>query len=62
MRNIDPLRVAGFWPLVILLVVLSLLNGDYVTILFQFPWLLGGMFGFELLGAVWLHRIVSFDF
>jgi len=45
-----------------LLAVLSVLNHDYVTILFQFPWLLVGMFGFELLGALWLRRIVSFDF
>ena len=46
----------------LLLVVLSVLNPDYIEILFEFPWLLGGMFGFELFGAVWLHRIVSFDF
>ncbi len=45
-----------------LLVVLSLLNRDYITILYQFPWLLIGMFVFELLGAIWLHKIVSFDF
>lgn len=46
----------------ILLAVLSFLNAEYVTILYQFPWLLIGMFAFELLGAIWLHRIVSFDF
>ena len=45
-----------------LLVVLSVLNRDYVSILYQFPWLLVGMFGFEIFGALWLHRIVSFDF
>lgn len=46
----------------ILLVALSVLNSDYITILFQFPWLLVGMFAFELFGAIWLHKIVSFDF
>jgi len=46
----------------LLLVVLSIVNQEYVTILYQFPWLLIGMFGFELFGALWLHRIVSFDF
>lgn len=46
----------------VLLVVLSIVNQEYVSILFQFPWLLIGMFAFELLGALWLHRIVSFDF
>lgn len=46
----------------ILLVVLSIVNQDYVDILFQFPGILVGMFGFELFGALWLHRIVSFDF
>lgn len=46
----------------ILLIVLSVLNNEYVTILYQFPWLLVGMFGFELFGAIWLHKIVSFDF
>ena len=46
----------------VLLIVLSVLNNEYVTILYQFPWLLLGMFGFELFGAIWLHKIVSFDF
>lgn len=46
----------------LLLGLLSIVNQDYVTILYQFPWLLAGMFGFELFGAIWLHRIVSFDF
>ena len=46
----------------LLFVTLTALNADYVTILYQFPWLMVGMFGFELLGAIWLHRIVSFDF
>lgn len=46
----------------LLLGLLSVVNQDYVTILYQFPWLLAGMFGFELFGAIWLHRIVSFDF
>jgi tight adherence protein B len=45
-----------------LLVVLSVLNRDYVNVLFQLPWLLVGMFVFEVIGAIWLHRIVSFDF
>ena len=45
-----------------LLFVLSALNTEYVQILMQYPWLLAGMFGFELAGAMWLHRIVSFDF
>lgn len=45
-----------------LLLVLSVLNQEYTTILWQFPWLLVGMFAFELFGAIWLHRIVSFDF
>jgi len=46
----------------ILLVVLSVVNQEYVDILFQFPGILIGMLGFELFGAIWLHRIVSFDF
>lgn len=45
-----------------LLVVLSLINRDYVNVLFQLPGLLAGMFLFEVIGAIWLHRIVSFDF
>ncbi len=45
-----------------LLAVLSVVNRDYIHILFQFPWLLLGMFAFELVGALWLRRIVSFDF
>lgn len=46
----------------ILLIALSVLNTEYITILYQFPWLLLGMFAFELFGALWLHKIVSFDF
>ena len=46
----------------ILLVVLSISNREYVEILFRFPGILVGMFTFELFGALWLHRIVSFDF
>jgi tight adherence protein B len=45
-----------------LLAVLSVVNRDYITILYQFPWLLVGMFAFEFVGAIWLRRIVSFDF
>ena len=45
-----------------LMVVLSIVNRDYITILFQFPWLLTGMFAFEVLGALWLRQIVNFDF
>lgn len=45
-----------------LLIVLSTVNQEYTTVLFEHPWILITMFGFELVGAVWLHRTVSFDF
>ena len=45
-----------------LLLIISLLNRGYVLTLFDHPWLLAGMLVAELLGALWIRRIVNFDF
>jgi len=45
-----------------LLGVILVINRPYALILFDYPVLLLGMFGFMALGAVWMHRIIHFDF
>jgi tight adherence protein B len=46
----------------LLLGAITLINRPYATILYQHPNLLVGMFGFMIAGAVWMQRIVNFDF
>lgn len=45
-----------------LLLVLYLLNPGYMSILFVHPYLLVGMFVFEGIGALWIRKIINFDF
>jgi len=46
----------------LLLVAITLINRPYAVVLYQYPNLLAGMFGFMIAGAAWMHRIVNFDF
>jgi tight adherence protein B len=41
---------------------ISALNREYLTILWNYPWLLVGALCSELLGALWLRKIVNFDY
>ena len=50
----------GLPPL--LMGVISIVNREYMATLLQLPMLIVGMFVFELLGALWLRKIVRFDF
>lgn len=50
----------GLPPL--LMGVISVVNREYMAALIQLPMLLVGMFVFELLGALWLRKIINFDF
>ena len=52
--------LAGLPPL--MLVLLFVLNPTYASVLLQHPRLLLGTFGFEALGALWIRKIVNFDF
>jgi len=45
-----------------LFLVMLVLNRDYATTLFEFPWLIGATLACEALGALWIRRIVNFDF
>ena len=45
-----------------LFLVISLVNWDYAKILFDYPNLLVGALVFEFIGAIWIRRIVNFDF
>ena len=47
---------------VLLLLAIWVIDAKYVAVLFERPWLLGAMFLFEAIGALWMHRIVKFDF
>ncbi len=47
-------------PLMFLL--LLVLNPRYASSLFKHPDVLFGTFGFEMIGAVWIRKIVNFDF
>jgi tight adherence protein B len=46
----------------LLLAAVTLINRPYATILYQYPNLLAGMFSFMVAGAVWMQKIVNFDF
>jgi tight adherence protein B len=50
----------GLPPL--LMGVISVINREYMAALMQLPLLITGMFVCELLGALWLRKIVRFDF
>lgn len=45
-----------------MLVVLMILNRPYIMTLFEYPWILVGMFISMTIGGFWMHRIISFDF
>jgi tight adherence protein B len=45
-----------------LLLIILLINRSYGAVLLDHPALLGGMFASELLGAVFIRKIVNFDF
>lgn len=47
---------------VFMMFVIFMLNRPYIMTLFQYPLLLAGMFFFMAVGAVWMHKIVNFDF
>jgi len=44
------------------LVALRYLNPSYAQVLFDRPYLLGGILAFQALGALWIRKIVNFDF
>jgi tight adherence protein B len=46
----------------LLLLAILLINRNYGTVLFNHPALLVGTFVFEALGALWIRKIVNFDF
>jgi tight adherence protein B len=48
-------------PFVVLFTLL-MVSRNYAIILFQYPWLLGGMIIAEVLGALWMRKIINFDF
>lgn len=45
-----------------LLFMMLFINRDYTMVLFQYPLILAGMFVSMLIGALWIKKIVSFDF
>ena len=52
--------LAGLPPL--MLVLLLVMNPGYASVHFQHPNVLLGTFGFEVLGVLWIRKIVNFDF
>jgi tight adherence protein B len=46
----------------LLMGVIAVVNRPYLAALFQFPTLIVGMFVFEILGALWLRKLVQFEF
>ena len=46
----------------LMLVLLLVLNPKYAMTLFDHPGVLMGTFGFEAIGALWIRKIVNFDF
>ncbi len=46
----------------LMLVILLMINRGYVMTLFDHPWLLVGTAASELLGWLWIRKIVNFDF
>lgn len=47
---------------VFMMFIIFMLNRPYVMTLFQYPLLVAAMFFFMAVGAVWMHKIVNFDF
>ena len=45
-----------------LLAIIMVINRPYALMLFEYPILLFGMFGFMAVGAAWMHKIINFDF
>jgi tight adherence protein B len=45
-----------------LLLIILMLNRSYGQVLLDHPYLLAGMFVSEALGALWIRKIVNFDF
>jgi tight adherence protein B len=45
-----------------LFLILMVVNRNYAQVLLEHPSLLAGMFFFEVLGALWIRKIVNFDF
>jgi tight adherence protein B len=45
-----------------LFLIMLMMNRDYATTLFEFPMLIGATLGLETLGALWIRKIVNFDF
>ncbi len=45
-----------------ILVMLLIVNREYMMTIFDYPWLLIGMFISNAIGGLWINRIVSFDF
>lgn len=45
-----------------MLLYMLVVNPDYAMTLFDFPLMLVALFGAEVIGALWMRRIVSFDF
>ncbi len=46
----------------LLLVAMLIVNHDYAMVLFDEPYLIGGMVFFMALGGLWIRKIVNFDF
>jgi tight adherence protein B len=46
----------------VLMLVIRVLNRQYLGVLFEFPLLLGAMVVFMLVGALWIRKIVKYDF
>jgi tight adherence protein B len=45
-----------------LFLLILLLNRDYGQVLLDYPWILVATFGCEAIGALWIRKIVNFDF
>ena len=46
----------------VFMLLLLFINRPYIMLLFGHPKLLAGMFVTMTVGAVWMHKIVNFDF
>jgi tight adherence protein B len=46
----------------VMLLLMLVLNAKYVGVLFDHPNILFGTFGVEFIGALWIRKIVNFDF
>lgn len=47
---------------IFLFTLMYLINPEYMGILFNYPWLIAAAFVSEIIGAVWIRRIVNFDY